>query len=135
MTIGLTWRRTARRIKRLKEGVLTISPAYSDRPKIARPPTFWCSPRNYSQRILPGACVLIQLDSPSHPRGMPVTSSRALTPETVAQPFHTHPQLQTFARQGKGEAIRYAKGYPLPRGPFFFASSRAWSMRSPCTTS
>ena len=32
MTIGLTWRRTARRIKRLKEGVLTISPNYSDRP-------------------------------------------------------------------------------------------------------
>ena len=29
--IGLTWRRTARRIKRLKEGVLTISPDYSDR--------------------------------------------------------------------------------------------------------
>ena len=26
MTIGLTWRRTARIIKRLKEGVLTISP-------------------------------------------------------------------------------------------------------------
>src|ERR1700730_7702027 len=32
MTIGLTWRRTARRIKRLKVGVLTISPDYSDRP-------------------------------------------------------------------------------------------------------
>jgi DNA-directed RNA polymerase sigma subunit (sigma70/sigma32) len=32
MTIGLTWRRTARRIKRLKEGVLTISRDYSDRP-------------------------------------------------------------------------------------------------------
>jgi hypothetical protein len=32
MTIGLTWRRTARRIKRLKDGVLTISPDYSDRP-------------------------------------------------------------------------------------------------------
>jgi hypothetical protein len=32
MTIGLTWRRTARRIKRLKEDVLTISPDYSDRP-------------------------------------------------------------------------------------------------------
>src|SRR5260370_9398542 len=32
MTIGFTWRRTARRIKRLKEGVLTISPDYSDRP-------------------------------------------------------------------------------------------------------
>src|ERR1700751_6288890 len=31
MTIGLTWRRTARRIKRLKEGVLTTSPDYSDR--------------------------------------------------------------------------------------------------------
>ena len=31
MTIGLTWRRTARRIKRLKEAVLTISPDYSDR--------------------------------------------------------------------------------------------------------
>ena len=31
MTIGLTWRRTARRIKRLKEGVLTIS-RDSDRP-------------------------------------------------------------------------------------------------------
>jgi hypothetical protein len=30
--IGLTWRRTARRIKRLKEGVLTIAPDYSDRP-------------------------------------------------------------------------------------------------------
>jgi hypothetical protein len=28
--IGLTCRRTARRIKRLKEGVLTISPDYSD---------------------------------------------------------------------------------------------------------
>src|ERR1700687_3215042 len=42
MTIGLTWRRTARRIKRLKEAVLTISPAYS----IARPPTFWCSSIN-----------------------------------------------------------------------------------------
>jgi hypothetical protein len=27
-----TWRRTARRIKRLKEGVLTISPDYSNRP-------------------------------------------------------------------------------------------------------
>jgi zinc D-Ala-D-Ala dipeptidase len=33
MTIGLTWRRTARRIKRLKETVLAISPDYS----IARP--------------------------------------------------------------------------------------------------
>src|SRR5258708_22497803 len=32
MTIGLTWRRTARRIKRLKETVLAISPDYSDRP-------------------------------------------------------------------------------------------------------
>jgi hypothetical protein len=32
MTIGFTWRRTARRIKRLKEGVLTISPDYSDPP-------------------------------------------------------------------------------------------------------
>ena len=31
MTIGLTWRRTARRIKRLKGTVLTISPDYSDR--------------------------------------------------------------------------------------------------------
>jgi hypothetical protein len=31
-TIGLTWRRTARGIKRLKETVLTISPDYSDRP-------------------------------------------------------------------------------------------------------
>ena len=31
-TIGHTWRRTARRIKRLKEAVLTISPDYSDRP-------------------------------------------------------------------------------------------------------
>src|SRR5260370_678617 len=31
MTIGLTSRRTARRIKRLKEGVFTISPDYSDR--------------------------------------------------------------------------------------------------------
>ena len=31
MTIGLTWRRTARRIKRLKEAVLTISSDYSDR--------------------------------------------------------------------------------------------------------
>src|SRR5271166_6914607 len=40
MTIGLTWRRTARRIKRLKEAVLTISTDYS----IARPPTFWRSP-------------------------------------------------------------------------------------------
>jgi hypothetical protein len=39
MTIGLTWRRTARRIKRLKETVLAISPDYS----IARPPTFWRS--------------------------------------------------------------------------------------------
>jgi hypothetical protein len=28
MTTGLTWRRTARRIKRLKDGVLTISPDY-----------------------------------------------------------------------------------------------------------
>src|SRR4029077_15471931 len=32
MTIGLTWRRTARRIKRLKDGGLTISPDYSDLP-------------------------------------------------------------------------------------------------------
>ena len=32
MTIGLTWRRTARKIKRYKEAVLTISPDYSDRP-------------------------------------------------------------------------------------------------------
>jgi hypothetical protein len=32
MTIGLTWRRTARKIKRFKEAVLTISPDYSDRP-------------------------------------------------------------------------------------------------------
>ena len=32
MTIGLTWRRTARRIKRLNEAVLGISPDYSDRP-------------------------------------------------------------------------------------------------------
>src|SRR5260221_3619755 len=32
MTIGLTWRRTARRFKRLKETVLAISPDYSDRP-------------------------------------------------------------------------------------------------------
>jgi hypothetical protein len=32
MTIGLTCRRTARRIKRLKGTVLTISPDYSDRP-------------------------------------------------------------------------------------------------------
>src|SRR5580704_475051 len=32
MTIGLTWRSTARRIKRLKEGVLAISPDYSDPP-------------------------------------------------------------------------------------------------------
>ena len=32
MTIGLTWRRTARRIKRLKETVLAITPDYSDRP-------------------------------------------------------------------------------------------------------
>jgi hypothetical protein len=32
MTIGLTWRRTARRIKRLNETVLGISPDYSDRP-------------------------------------------------------------------------------------------------------
>jgi hypothetical protein len=32
MTIGLTWRRTARRIKRLNETVLAISPDYSDRP-------------------------------------------------------------------------------------------------------
>ena len=39
MTIGLTWRRTVRRIKRLKETVLAISPDYS----IARPPTFWRS--------------------------------------------------------------------------------------------
>src|ERR1700738_90783 len=31
MTIGVTWRTTPRRIKRLKEGVLTISPDYSDR--------------------------------------------------------------------------------------------------------
>src|ERR1700674_3979089 len=41
MTIGLTWRRTARRIKRLKEAVLSITPDYS----IARPPTFWRSPQ------------------------------------------------------------------------------------------
>jgi hypothetical protein len=32
MTIGLTWRRTARRIKPLNETVLAISPDYSDRP-------------------------------------------------------------------------------------------------------
>ena len=32
MTIELTCRRTARRIKRLKETVLTISPDYSYRP-------------------------------------------------------------------------------------------------------
>jgi hypothetical protein len=32
MTIGVTWRRTARKIKRFKEAVLTISPDYSDRP-------------------------------------------------------------------------------------------------------
>src|SRR5258707_14654096 len=32
MTIGLTWRRTARRIKRLNETVLAISQDYSDRP-------------------------------------------------------------------------------------------------------
>src|SRR5260221_9299195 len=32
MTLGLTWRRTARRIKRLNETVLGISPDYSDRP-------------------------------------------------------------------------------------------------------
>jgi hypothetical protein len=32
MTIGLTCRRTARKIKRLKETVLTISPDYADRP-------------------------------------------------------------------------------------------------------
>jgi hypothetical protein len=32
MTIGLTWRRTARKIKRFREAVLTISPDYSDRP-------------------------------------------------------------------------------------------------------
>src|SRR5260221_4735424 len=31
MTIGLTWRRTARRIKRLKETVSIISPDYLDR--------------------------------------------------------------------------------------------------------
>ena len=31
MTIGLTCRRTARRIKRLKENVLTVSQDYSDR--------------------------------------------------------------------------------------------------------
>jgi hypothetical protein len=40
MTIGLTCRRTARKIKRLRETVLTISPDYS----IARFPTFWRSP-------------------------------------------------------------------------------------------
>ena len=38
--MGLTCRRTARRIKRLKETVLTISPGYSDRPT----PDFWRSP-------------------------------------------------------------------------------------------
>src|SRR5260370_28847459 len=32
MTIGLTWRRTARRIKRSKQTVLAISLDYSDRP-------------------------------------------------------------------------------------------------------
>jgi len=32
MTIGLTWRRTARRIKRLKETVLAISPDYLGSP-------------------------------------------------------------------------------------------------------
>jgi hypothetical protein len=32
MTIGLTCRRTSRKIKRLKETVLTIPPDYSDRP-------------------------------------------------------------------------------------------------------
>src|SRR6266446_4016043 len=37
MTMGLTCRRTARRIKRLKETALTISQDYSDRPT----PTFW----------------------------------------------------------------------------------------------
>jgi hypothetical protein len=31
MTIGLTWRRTDRRIKRLKETLFTISPDFSDR--------------------------------------------------------------------------------------------------------
>src|ERR1700730_12370476 len=43
MTVGLTWRRTARRIKRLKEAVLSITPDYS----IARPPTFWRSRRSH----------------------------------------------------------------------------------------
>src|SRR5271165_2088456 len=43
MTIGLTWRRTARRIKRLKEGVLTILQTT----RIARPPTFWRSRQFY----------------------------------------------------------------------------------------
>jgi hypothetical protein len=37
MTIGLTWRRTARRIKRLKETVLAISPDYLESPD---PPLF-----------------------------------------------------------------------------------------------
>jgi len=32
MTIGLSWRRTARRNKGMKETVLAISPDYSDRP-------------------------------------------------------------------------------------------------------
>src|SRR5271165_2393615 len=32
MTIGLTWRRTARRIKRLKQTVLAISPDYLESP-------------------------------------------------------------------------------------------------------
>src|SRR5208282_5655286 len=50
MTIGLTWRRTARRIKRLKEGVLTISRDYSDRPT----PDVLALSICYSNRVIRG---------------------------------------------------------------------------------
>ena len=45
MTIGLTWRRTARRIKRLKETVLAISPDYS----IAPTPDFLALSNHWGQ--------------------------------------------------------------------------------------
>jgi hypothetical protein len=54
MTIGLAWRRTARRIKRLKEGILTILQIT----RIARPPTFWRSRFKYSATTAVGFCPL-----------------------------------------------------------------------------
>src|SRR5260370_21139837 len=61
MTIGLTWRRTARRIKRLKQTVLAISPDYLESPaprlfdalRVARAP----------QRLAPGCPVRERLAS------------------------------------------------------------------------